>query len=133
MGDLLSSASLLLAIIGMLFSLWYSDISDTLALKIPDYKDDRKPIRKTVKSCMISRCLPLVLSSVLVSLVFLPVAVGICVESADLWFGLRLRTFGYYDPVRTAIVIVTLFCVAFAVYSITLLWKMNQKLRACDG
>jgi len=48
MNDLLSAASLFLAVIGLLYSTWYDEITRALLLEAPEHKEDRRPNIKQV-------------------------------------------------------------------------------------
>ena len=71
MSDLLSSASLILAVVGILYGLWYPEIAKTLEKDIPEHREDRGKIYRELSSTIWSRALPLALLSLLVSIIFL--------------------------------------------------------------
>ena len=72
MSDLLSAASLFLAVLGLLYSAWYGEIRETLDIPAPDYKPDRGPVISKVKVAYYTRALPLVVGAATVSIILFP-------------------------------------------------------------
>ena len=72
MGELLSAASLILAVVGMLYSLWYPEIQKALDEQIPKFKEDRVKIYKAISGVLWTRSLPLAILALIVSLIFTP-------------------------------------------------------------
>lgn len=72
MGDLLSAASLLLAVLGMLYSLWYPEIQKALDLKLPKFEEDRVEPYKVILETFWTRSLPLAALALVDSLIFMP-------------------------------------------------------------
>jgi hypothetical protein len=54
-GDVLAAASLLLAILAVLYSLWYSDISAALRVEIPTHLEDAGLQRRQVGEALKTR------------------------------------------------------------------------------
>lgn len=102
MSDLLSAASLLLAVLGMLYGLWYPEIIATLEIKVPPHVEDRQGPYHKVTTIFYGRALPLTIASIGVSLIFLPDAVKISLDSI---FGYSTQGIFYlysYSATRTA-------------------------------
>src|SRR5258708_6058108 len=83
MGDLLSSASLLLTLITLLYSLWYPEIIQARDTRVPPDKRDRGPDHTRVKGVYSTKALPLAIAAVLLTAVFTPDTIRI------LWTSIR--------------------------------------------
>jgi hypothetical protein len=125
MSDLLSAASLLLALITVLYGLWYPEITSALTQKIPPYKEDRPRPYQLVASVLFSRALPLSFAALTLGLVFLPDAVKIIWRTVVTFFdssGTRYE----YGAVETAFCVVVIFAFSVAGHAIALAFKLNQ-------
>ena len=131
-GDILSAASLLLAILAVLYSLWYSDIASALRIAVPRHREDAAAERRQVGDALRTRALPLGIAAALLVLVFLPEAIHISTlwvsRASDhgLWNAIR-----DYDPVSLSLVLVVIAMLALAAYTAWLarqLWALRQKL-----
>jgi len=104
-GDILAAASLLLAILAVLFSLWFGDIGAALGVEIPTHLEDAGPQRRQVSEAITTRAAPLAIAALALLLVFLPEACRIIihwgqhVHDRGLWQGVKS-----YDPVELSIV-----------------------------
>ena len=116
MSDLLSAASLLLAVLGVLYGLWYPEIIEALDVKVPDYPEDRKRPYRQVASVLYGRAIPLAVAALGVSLIFLPDAlkiIGVSIQN----FRLRGMAAVYdYHAVYTAFCFVVAMSIAIAVH-----------------
>ena len=70
--DLLSAASLLLGVLGVLYGLWYTTVVAMLADKPAKHALDNKARFEIYRPLVLYRAVPLALVSALVSMVFLP-------------------------------------------------------------
>ncbi len=126
MNDILTAASLLLTVVGILYGLWYPEIMATLAQPIPKHVQDRQIPRDKVTAVLTSRAIPLSVAAALVALVFLPESASITAAAV-----LRLRELGpaaylgAYDTVRTAFCAVELLAVGIGIHSFLLLAKLT--------
>jgi hypothetical protein len=112
MSDKLSAASLLLAIVAVLYGMWYPLLTESLETKVPQFYAERRKPWKAVREVRNRRALPLIAAAIGVSLVFLPDAVAIVIQS---WCivareGMDVRD---YDSVATAFVLVEVVSVYF--------------------
>lgn len=113
MSDLLSSASLLIAIVTVLYALWYSEIRRGINdLKPIDRREDDKI--SEVFGILCWRALPLAGASFCLAVIFLKDAVIIVQRSWSLNEGLMSRLISY-DAVATAFVLVEIICIFLAV------------------
>jgi hypothetical protein len=128
MSDLLSAASLLLAIVGVLNGLWYAEISAAISLDLPPHKEDREgPLRK-IRSVLWGKALPLAAASLSVSSVFLPPSVMIVIQSLKGYRKNGISFLRNYDAIATSLVLVELFAAVLAVHSIVWLFKLRNKV-----
>lgn len=120
MGDLLSSASLLVAIITVLYSLWYPAIQATLNAPIPDYKAQcKKPISE-VTTVFWKRAVPLAVAAFAIALVFAKDAVYLCINSFTSYYNTGIiKALETYNAVGTAFVLVVILSLALAIYMVT--------------
>ncbi len=131
MSDLLSAASLLLAVLGVLYGLWYPEIIAALEIKVPIHVEDRQGPYHKVTTVFYSRALPLTIASIGVSLIFLPDAVKISLDSI---FGYSTQGILYlysYSATHTAFCFVVAMSITIAshltVFSIKLI-RLRKKL-----
>lgn len=117
MSDLLSAASLLLAIIAVLYGMWYPEIVKSLATDVPEHAANRRKPRAEVAAVRKSRSLPLMIATILLGAVFLPDTVRIVARSASMYASDGVAGFKEYSAVATAFVLVESVAVGFAIYS----------------
>lgn len=133
LGDVLGAASLLLAILAVLYSIWYSDLAAALRVEIPTHLEDAEPQRRTVDEALRARATPLLVAGLVLLLVFVPEAVRLITHWLEhawrygLWHAVTS-----YDPVRLSIVVVVVFLLLLTFYAIWLtveLLKLKKRLR----
>ncbi|HEY5883178.1 MAG TPA: hypothetical protein VIT88_00740 [Pyrinomonadaceae bacterium] len=128
MSDLLSSASLLIAIVTVLYGVWYPEIKRGIKDIKPKRLRDCDDIAE-VKGVILNRALPLTVASVGLTLVFLKDAVILVGNSLTLTGGLRDRIMNY-DAVSTAFVSVEAICLFLSLHiflqCIRLLLNLNK-------
>ena len=127
MSDLLSAASLFLAVIGLLYSAWYSEIIKAIALTAPIHKDDQGPIIRKKKAAYQSRALPLAIASVTLAAVLTPDLISVTIFALRTVYQKGFAAVILFNPVKT------LFC-AIAVTSIGLAVHTSRlalRTRAC--
>jgi hypothetical protein len=132
-GDVLGAASLLLAILAVLYSLWYGDIGAALRVQIPTHHEDAGPQRRQVAEAIRTRAAPLACAALVLFMVFLPEAIRLITHwfrhAADdgLWQAIKS-----YDPVELSIVAVVVllgFLAAYTVWLTVELLTLKRKLR----
>jgi len=129
MGDILSAASLLLAIVTVLYALWYQELTSALQTEIPIHKEEYPKSLATLKKVFFSRAIPLFLSSVTVSFVFLPDAITIVIQVIDAWATDNISKNFVYSSVKTAICVVVVFSIGIAVHSGSILIRINGLIK----
>ena len=116
MSDLVSAASLLLAVLGVLYGLWYPEIIEALDIKVPAFREDRnKPIQQVV-SVLYGRAIPLAVAALGVSLIFLPDALEITRRSIQNYLGKGFEALTNYNAVQTSFCFVVTLSGAIAMH-----------------
>lgn len=80
LGEAISAASLVLAVLAALYTLWLHDVSAALSTKPEQDKDDRGPQRDKVLSALLTKAFPLTLATVAAFLILSPRATSIIKE-----------------------------------------------------
>ncbi len=132
MSELLSAASLLLAVVGILYGLWYGEITNALKVGVATHAADNKKALSHVTSVLVNRAIPLLIAACLVSIIFLPDVIRLILHSFNYY-----RTEGFsalkdYGAVETAFCFVILFAIFISINIITLivkLYSLKRKLR----
>lgn len=123
-GDDISAASLLMAVVAILYGAWYQEISCAAQVAVPQH--DKHNALAQVEPAFFARCLPLACMAAMVVLVFLPTTVGIVGHSITVLEQHGAQAYTQYNSARTA------FCLVVGVgLAITgHLWRMTWRL-AC--
>lgn len=132
MSDLLSAASLLMAVIAILYSLWYPELAKALEIKPAKYTADNIAAMKQVQRVLLSKAIPLSMMALIVAIVFAPDAIKICLEIYTEFAASGCTAIKKYDAVRTAYVLVFIFSVVLASYVLILsckIWKLWHDLQ----
>lgn len=79
--DAISAASLVLAVLAALYTLWLPDVSAALAITPKDDEDDRGPQRTQVRTALLTKALPLGLATIAATAILLPRGINIVVEA----------------------------------------------------
>ena len=79
--DVISAASLVLAVLTALYTLWLPDMSAALAIIPKDDKDDRGPQRTQVVTALFTKALPLGLATFTATLILMPRGITILVQA----------------------------------------------------
>jgi len=129
MGDLLASASLLLTLIALLYSLWYPEITKALEIEVKKHAADRLKDHQGAHSVYVSRALPLSLAGVALTVAFTPNLIGIAVAS-----GKNVLTAGWkslldYDVASTSLVLVIVGSGLFSLHLISITNKLRMHVK----
>ena len=128
MSDLLSAASLLLAVITILYSLWYSEIGQASSLHVENEPGDRLDNYEKARAVLWSKAIPLAIASLILLLINLPEAYSIVGHAIN---ALLTKAGAPYSAVRTTFVVVLIvltFLVVHIFASTRILWKHVAKL-----
>jgi hypothetical protein len=133
MSDLLSAASLLLTVLGIVYGTWYAEIVAAIAMDYPDPVADRGLVRGKVRAALYGKALPLALAASILTAVFLPDAWAIGHKGINSFCALGRNALHDYDAVDAAFCLVVFFAAALSVYLLFLvsrlvakLWKMRR-------
>lgn len=113
LANLLSASSLLLAVVGVLYGLWYAEISTALTTTVHQHRENNEKGFSDVSSVLFSRAVPLTVLAAPLGLIFLPDALKIVVDSRVLYGASQ----GSYDAVRTAFCFVVIFSLAIGLHA----------------
>ncbi|MCJ7659480.1 MAG: hypothetical protein MUO67_10050 [Anaerolineales bacterium] len=131
MNDVLPSASLILAVIALLFTAWKDEIQEARDLSIRLHYVDSEKDHNKVKEALWRRSFPLTFSATIMIILFLPEIVCIINQSVEI-----ICTMGFteslsnYDVKSATFIFVFFIFIAFAFYlwSLTLaLYKRHRK------
>jgi cytochrome c biogenesis factor len=128
MSDLLSAASLLLTVLGIVFGAWYPEIVNALAAAVDEKFDDRGAVRRTVRTALYGKALPLALAATILTALFLPDALAIVRGAYSAFGALGWGAFGMYDAVEAAFCLVVALAGLLAVYLMSLAYRLRAKL-----
>jgi hypothetical protein len=129
MADLLSAASLLLAIVSVLYGLWYSEIVSAADVQVPRHAEDCVRPLGAVRGVLWGKALPVALAACVVAAVFLPDTLRIAVASAKLYAGNGFPDNLTYDAVSTSFCVVEAFAIALAVHTVRLVTEVSHKAK----
>lgn len=124
MDDILSAASLLLAILAVLYGLWYPEISESLKIKPPTHRPDGKKDYDAVRAVLVNRSIPLTLASFLLSLVFLPDVIYILDYSFHHFYSMGVDAIKDYSSVSASFILVVLFSISLCIHMVQLTWNL---------
>jgi uncharacterized BrkB/YihY/UPF0761 family membrane protein len=119
-GDLLAASSLLVALVGLLYSTWYAEITAAAETLIPLH-DASKP-RSNTRSTLRMRAAPLLLLAIVLVLLLLPPALTVVIQALQHLFGSRPDS--HYDAVQACFIAVYL---ALLVLVVTL-WTATRRV-----
>ena len=129
LSDLLSSASLLLTITAVLYSLWYGDIEKAINMKVPRHIEDRGPGLREVKLVLFYKSLPLTILSVILAMINLPTGIEIFISSISYLLKKGLLALSCYCPVKASYEFVVILMVCLAIHMINKSIKLKNKTK----
>lgn len=137
MADILSSFSLLLTIITMLFGLWYKDIVDAVNVwdKLPptQRKDDRTDFINKKKRVQKTRILPLLLGYFALVAVLAPEIYKIIIQAIAIMRIHKWASIGCYNSVKAILFLVFLFALILLAYLLWACLRLRRKIGTATG
>lgn len=130
MSDLLSAASLLMAVIAIIYSLWYPELTEKLNISPKQHREDNVAACQSVKMALIGKAIPLSILALLIALTFLPDALKIALEAMATYKIHGAESIKLYSAVKMAYCLVSAVSVALAFYIIVLLVKLFSLWRS---
>lgn len=120
--DVISTSSLLLAVITALLSVWFADVDKALRVAEPDLKGERGVTRLIIRPVLFAKAVPLALGSTIIAGVFFPRAVTILLETLS-----HLGHLGCYDDMKMAAVVTESLMIALAVVTTQMAVRLFRK------
>lgn len=127
MGDLLSAASLLVAITTVLYGLWSPRIKQVLDKPVPDHEAQRKKPLSELKRVLWGYSIPLTAATYLIALVFIKDATVVVIDSFNSYRTELLMALLKYNTVSTAFVLIIIFVIGIAIYLTVDCFKLFKK------
>jgi hypothetical protein len=132
MDSLLTAASVLLALIGVVYALWYEELKQAIERDMPRHQEDKAPILDHLRSVYWSRAVPLTVASLCVTAVFLPPTIELTIKSARQYARSGIANIGNYDAVATSVVLVEVFLIMLSVQVGATMIRLRRHIRAHD-
>ena len=129
MDSLLTSVSVLLALIGVVYALWYEELKQANERKLPRHREDREPVLDHLCSVYWSRAVPLTVASFSVTAVFAPPAVDIVAESAKQYLLIGVGNIANYDAIATSLVLIEVFLIMLSVQVGATMLRLRRRIR----
>ena len=128
MADLLSAASLLLTVLGIVFGAWYPEIVKAREEAVPPQHVDRVAVRRMVRTALYAKALPLALAATILAALFFPNAKTIARGAYGSFMVSGWDAFDKYDAVEAAFCLVVALAGLLAAYLILLAGSLRAKL-----
>jgi uncharacterized membrane protein (UPF0182 family) len=120
--NVISTASLLLAVVTALMGFWYADVSNAIRETEPTLLNEKKTVRNRITPTFWAKALPLAIGSSTVALVFLWRAGRVVVEALR-----SLGTGANYSDMKAAFVATEILMITLAIVTVTLASKLGRK------
>lgn len=128
MNDLLTAESILFAIIIALYGFWYPEIRTFLDLPIPKHHSDHQPECIKANEILHTKMNPLMAILFITSIIFIPDAIKITVQSLKLLRMIGLWQYVFlYDAVNTAYVFFCILTIVLTFNVIGLFLELKSK------
>ncbi|MCD0466261.1 hypothetical protein [Flavobacterium sp. ENC] len=131
MSDLISASSLLLAILTTLFGTYYSSINEILNLEPNNFKDDDKANYAMAKIILKTKLIPLLLSSIFLTAIFIPKAIELVITSYNNVSTVKFEKIKY-DTISTSYIAVTIFMISLTINIIIIASKFYRKMKSIN-
>lgn len=119
----ISAASLVLAVLAALYTLWLAEVGKALAVTGSPDKANRGPQKSFVVSALLTKSLPLCLTSVAAAGIMLPRSLRIIQEALSHWRAWR------FDDVKAMLVLTTALLCLLALVSMAQVFRLLVKRR----
>ena len=130
MESILSSASILMASISLIYSFYQKEINEALEYEAPKYFADAEPKYNEIKILTYAKLLPLILLTSVIILVYLPPVVQVITQAFCIWSSPDITC--EYAPNLASLVIVEGFLVYLLVIFVGILRRLVKKLRSIE-
>lgn len=123
--DVLSAMSAAIAVIAMLYTLWYHAIEKVIRDKLPPAKEELERAKAANRKVLLFKALPLFIVSTVFFLIFFPELCAIATSSVA---ALKAGTYTY-NPIQAAIVFIDILGLVFMMLTLHNICKMRKKCR----
>jgi hypothetical protein len=123
LGEAISSASLVLAVLTALYTLWLPDVSDALKITPKTDLDDRGPQKIQTWRALWSKVLPLALATISATTILTPRVLGILKEFC------ASHTVWQYDDVKALFILTWALLLLLALVASVQLFGLLRKLK----
>lgn len=120
--DVISTSSLLLAVVTALLGVWFADVDKALQIAEPQLRGERGVTRNNIRPVLFSKALPLALGAGVIAIVFLPRSVLIVFEAFT-----HLGHTACYDDMKAAAVVTECLMLALAFVTAWMAGKLYGK------
>ncbi|HEY2070366.1 MAG TPA: hypothetical protein VGG48_12490 [Rhizomicrobium sp.] len=126
MANPLAAASVLLAVVAVLYGAWNGDVANAINLKFASQPENRGPAREQIRNAINTKALPLTLGCWLSVAVFAWRVANLITGA----IGCLYSTSCVYDDVGAAFVLTEAFVIVIAISATRQLIQLQQKLNA---
>jgi hypothetical protein len=123
--NLLTSSSLILAAIALIYTVWQPEIKQALELKVQLHYDESRKDHDFLKEKLWQRAVPLAMATSIVALLFLPDTLNLLL---DTWVNISknqlINILNDYDANGATLIFVEAFYIALAIH----FWSFTKKL-----
>jgi hypothetical protein len=127
-GDILSTSSLLFAVVAAFYSLWYAEVCRARDVEVKSHLDDRGPAISLVSSTLKTKAVPLLIGVALLVLIFTPNVTDVVVTSALADLKSPSAAIRHYSAVRTAFIFIWISELVLLGLSCALVYSLRKKL-----
>ena len=128
MTDLLTSESIIFAIISALFAFWFPNMNALINIKMPGHIDDKKPVINDIDTILKTKVRTLLLIEIISSAIYFPDSIRILIESCKLLISEGFIVyFQNYDAVSTSYVFFCILLITLAIKTYNLRKRLVLK------
>ena len=130
MSDEIAIASLLMAILAIIYGTWYPEIMKAINLNVPDH--DKMENYSIANQTFRGKCLPLTVISILVVIIFLPTIIPIISHSVSVFMRDGISAYKGYNTVKMGILFVIIVSVMISIQMLQLSYALRKKCKALE-
>jgi len=123
--NLLSASSILLAIITAIYAVFYPFITEAIEIKGSKHIEDNKLKLKLAKDTFKSKLLPILIGSIVITVLFLPEFIKVSITSLKAIRGNKVE----YDTLTASFLVVCVFMIFLTYAIIILAIKLKGKIK----
>jgi len=125
--DLLGASGLLVAVIGVLYSVWYDEITRGTSVRVARHRLDRATDIAAVRRVILSRAAPLTAAGICLVAVLAPPAIDLITKAFTTGFGHP------YDAIKACFVLVWVFGIGLTLSTVASTFALVVKYRSLIG